>query len=50
MADDYYVTLGVERNADANTIKKAYRKLAQKHHPDRQSGGQAGRGTFQKNL
>ena len=35
MAQDYYATLGVERNADAATIKKAYRKLAQKYHPDR---------------
>lgn len=35
MAKDYYSTLGVERNAEAATIKKAYRKLAQKYHPDR---------------
>jgi len=32
---DYYNILGVDRNADANTIKKAYRKLASKHHPDK---------------
>src|ERR1035437_9134308 len=31
---DYYGILGVERNADADGIKKAYRKLAHKYHPD----------------
>jgi curved DNA-binding protein len=31
---DYYSILGVERNADADAIKKAYRKLARKYHPD----------------
>ena len=31
---DYYKILGVARNADKKTIKKAYRKLAATHHPD----------------
>lgn len=32
---DYYNTLGVPRDADQDTIKKAYRKLAMQHHPDK---------------
>lgn len=31
---DYYRTLGVDKSADAQAIKKAYRKLARKYHPD----------------
>ncbi len=31
---DYYAALGVKRDATADEIKKAYRKLAQRHHPD----------------
>nr|MDJ0728748.1 DnaJ domain-containing protein [Crocosphaera sp.] len=32
---DYYATLGVNKNASADEIKKAFRKLAVKYHPDR---------------
>ena len=32
---DYYEVLGVDKNADEQAIKKAYRKLAMKYHPDR---------------
>jgi molecular chaperone DnaJ len=35
---DYYSVLGVQRGADPETIKAAYRKLAKEHHPDRHNG------------
>ncbi len=35
MAKDYYSTLGVDKRASQDDIKKAFRKLAQKHHPDK---------------
>ena len=35
---DYYKILGVSRDADASAIKKAYRSLAMKYHPDRNPG------------
>ena len=38
---DYYETLGVAKNASDEDIKKSYRKLAMKYHPDRNQGAAA---------
>ncbi len=38
MAKDYYAVLGVEKTSGADQIKKAYRKLALKYHPDKNPG------------
>ncbi len=46
---DYYHTLGVAKEADAEEIRKAYRKLARKHHPDLNPGDKAAEDRF-KNV
>src|SRR6201998_67451 len=45
---DYYATLGVAREAGADDIKKAYRKLAMQFHPDRNPGDKQAESRFKE--
>src|SRR3989338_11101001 len=45
---DYYEILNVERTADADTIKKSYRKLAMQFHPDRNPGDKVAEDKFKE--
>ena len=48
MADDYYQTLGINRDASPADIQKAYRNLARKYHPDLNPDDKTAKAKFQE--
>ena len=47
-SQDYYQTLGIDKSASDSDIKKAYRRLAMKHHPDRNKGNKTSEVAFKE--